>query len=236
MINDQTYGTRIKTHGSMTNSISQENNPKEIFYRYFTDADFDFLFHYFFKEPKFSIEEFWADEKRVEDFLKLLFLAGLLAKGMVELIKRNENLLPARIHDRLLLSLQESDYAHLNHFGGPTFQALVDGFELEKLTPFFEKKEINWAVFSIDLKNFFIRETAKKMVPNIYSRAGSKLIYLDKNGYDEDREEANKFLKKGELYTVDHVDIFKYSSTVYLKEFPEMGFNMVMFRNYYPSE
>jgi len=220
----------------MTPPNFKKDNPKELFFRYFTDSDFAQFSDHFFKDPECSADDFWEDEEAVDGFFKLLFLAGLMAKGMVDLHEKKRNFLPVRIHKGLLLSLNESEYSPLNEFGGPTFNALAEGFQLEQLNEFFVKKELDWASFAIDLENYFHWDKLKNLSLNIYSKKGAKLIYLDKNGYDTQREEANKFLKKGEIYTVDHVDIFKSTSTVFLKEFPGMGFNMVMFRNHYPTE
>jgi len=219
----------------MTYSISQENNPKELFFRFFTDSDFAQFSDHFFQDSDFSTEEFWEDEEAVEAFLKLILLAGLQAKGMIN-IEGSSNLLGVRLNEKFLGSLEEREFSELKEFGAPTFKSLVEGFKLKKLDSFFADKELDWALLFLDFKNYIIRNTVKEMPLNIYSRAGDKLIYLDKNGYKGEQEEAIKLLKKGEIYTVDHVDIFKYSSTVFLKEFPGTGFNMVMFRNHYPSE
>lgn len=59
---------------------------------------------------------------------------------------------------------------------------------------------------------------------------GQKVKYLAKNGYDSDREKANKFLKKGNKYTVLRTHVGRSSSTVTLKEFPNQRFNTVMFK------
>lgn len=64
---------------------------------------------------------------------------------------------------------------------------------------------------------------------NINAKPGTKVIYLGKNGYDSEREFANKFLKKEKEYTVSRIDIGNWSSLIYLDEIPGKGFNSVMF-------
>jgi hypothetical protein len=219
----------------MTNPISPQNDSKEVFFRYFTDSDFAQLSDHFFHDPELSAEDFWEDEEAVEAFFKLVLLAGLQAKGMIE-IEAASNLLGVRMNEKFLGSLHESEFSELNEFGDSTFKDLFEGFHLGELHSFFVEKQLNWALLFLDFKNYFIRHEVKDLPLNIYSREGDKLIFLDKNGDDGEREKAKKWLKKGEIYTVDHVDVFKYSTTVYLKEFPGKGFNMVMFRNYYPAE
>jgi len=67
---------------------------------------------------------------------------------------------------------------------------------------------------------------------NIETGRGQKVIYaFDKNGYDHDQEDARKYLKFGETYTVSHTDVHRSSSQVYLQEVPGRGFNTVMFAN-----
>lgn len=52
----------------------------------------------------------------------------------------------------------------------------------------------------------------------------TQVIYLNQHGWDEDREEANKYLKEGEIYTVLFAE-----HDYFLVEFPYLGFNSVMF-------
>ena len=58
---------------------------------------------------------------------------------------------------------------------------------------------------------------------------GRKVKYLNKNGYDHDRERANKFFKEGEILTVKEIYVDSWSSTVEFEEFPGKVFNTVMF-------
>lgn len=65
---------------------------------------------------------------------------------------------------------------------------------------------------------------------NIYAPPGSEVRYLDKNGYDIQRENAKKAgLVKGEIYIVSDIEVGRSSSVVFLEGFKD-GFNTVMFR------
>jgi hypothetical protein len=57
----------------------------------------------------------------------------------------------------------------------------------------------------------------------------TQVVYLDDHGWDEDREEANRYLKKGEIYTVLFAEQSSDYTDYYLLEFPYIGFNSVMF-------
>lgn len=74
------------------------------------------------------------------------------------------------------------------------------------------------------------------------TRIGDKVRYLNKSGYDGDREQANKYLKEGEEYEVCRpIRIGRSSSEVYLKGINSVSFlakkdflvpfNTVMFEN-----
>ncbi len=67
---------------------------------------------------------------------------------------------------------------------------------------------------------------------NIYAKPGDKVVFLDENGHDWQREEARKLMKKYRVYTVDHTDVGGFHTDVYLKEFPDEFFNAVMFDDY----
>jgi hypothetical protein len=57
----------------------------------------------------------------------------------------------------------------------------------------------------------------------------TQLIYLKQNGYDEDLEEANQYLKKGEVYTLLYAEESSDHTDFFLVEFPYIGFNSVLF-------
>lgn len=64
---------------------------------------------------------------------------------------------------------------------------------------------------------------------DIYSKEGTKVKYTGKGGYDHHKEHANKHLKIGDIYTIDHTDVHAWNTNVYLKEIPNEGFNSVHF-------
>ena len=66
---------------------------------------------------------------------------------------------------------------------------------------------------------------------DIYSRPGTKVVYLGENGYDSQRETANKILKVGQAYIVKNIDVGDSYSYVALEEVPNQTFNTVMFDN-----
>lgn len=72
---------------------------------------------------------------------------------------------------------------------------------------------------------------------NLLSKKGEKVIFLDENGYDTQREYAKKRgLVKEETYTVNNTRIGRFDSTVNLVEFPDDWFNTVMFDNLNPPK
>lgn len=64
----------------------------------------------------------------------------------------------------------------------------------------------------------------------IYAEPGSKVRYLNQNGYDTDRELANKILNTEQIYEVEYVKVGSWYSTVKLKYIEPM-FNTVMFED-----
>lgn len=65
---------------------------------------------------------------------------------------------------------------------------------------------------------------------DIYSPSGTKVIFDSLGGYPGDKEFAKKYLVLDNTYTVLFVDIGNFSSEVYLKEFPNIPFNTVLFK------
>jgi hypothetical protein len=61
------------------------------------------------------------------------------------------------------------------------------------------------------------------------SPEGRKVYFLDRGGYDIQREHANKFFKKGDELTVKEIYVGRSSSEVEFVEFPGHRFNTVMF-------
>lgn len=74
------------------------------------------------------------------------------------------------------------------------------------------------------------------MSMDIFSKEGAKVkgIFLNgelANGYDHDRIEAAKYIKQRRTYTVQKTDASSFHTSVYLKEFPGIPFNSVLFDN-----
>lgn len=60
---------------------------------------------------------------------------------------------------------------------------------------------------------------------------GRKVIYLNENGYDTEREVANKYFKENQMLTVSEIYVGRSSSTVEFVELPNYKFNTVMFED-----
>jgi hypothetical protein len=69
------------------------------------------------------------------------------------------------------------------------------------------------------------------MSMDIYSPEGTKVTFLDRNGTDFDRVEAEKILKVGQVYTIKSIEVYDWVSYVTLEEVPDKTFNSVMFDN-----
>ena len=65
---------------------------------------------------------------------------------------------------------------------------------------------------------------------NIYATPGTRVRYTGLNGYDADKEHANKYLVKGNIYTVRSIDISSWGSKVEFEEGPGLFFNTVHFK------
>lgn len=63
---------------------------------------------------------------------------------------------------------------------------------------------------------------------DIYAKPGTKVRFLNRNGYDRDLEYANEVLNTEDVYEVERVDIGGWSSSVYLVG-QKRPFNTVMF-------
>lgn len=66
---------------------------------------------------------------------------------------------------------------------------------------------------------------------NIYATKGDKVRFLNENGRESEREFAAKILTEGQVYTVDHTDVYGWHTDVYLQEIPGHYFNSVMFED-----
>lgn len=65
---------------------------------------------------------------------------------------------------------------------------------------------------------------------DIYSDPGTRIVYMGKNGWPGQTDDANKSLSIGGTYTVKHINIGGWNSSVELLEIPGKYFNTVMFR------
>ena len=66
----------------------------------------------------------------------------------------------------------------------------------------------------------------------LYAEKGHRVTVTEqsiKNGYDYDKEKAEKFLKVGKVYTLESMEVHNWSSTVKLQEVPNQEFNIVNF-------
>lgn len=63
------------------------------------------------------------------------------------------------------------------------------------------------------------------------SPQGRKVRFLNKNGYDMDREYAAKHFKEGQLLTVKEIYVGRSSSNVEFEDLPGKEFNTVMFED-----
>lgn len=61
------------------------------------------------------------------------------------------------------------------------------------------------------------------------SPEGRKVMFLNDNGYDSQREYANNFFTDGDILTVKEIYVGRSSSEVQFIEFPSKRFNTVMF-------
>lgn len=64
---------------------------------------------------------------------------------------------------------------------------------------------------------------------NIYSPAGTKVVYMDANGFDADLVHARLYLAKGDVLTVKRIQIDNWCSWVEFDEHPGKTFNTVHF-------
>lgn len=63
------------------------------------------------------------------------------------------------------------------------------------------------------------------------SPEGRRVAFLNGNGYDIDRELANRYFKEDDILTVKEIYVGRSSSDVEFKEFPNKRFNTVMFKD-----
>lgn len=67
---------------------------------------------------------------------------------------------------------------------------------------------------------------------DINTSIGSKVIFaFPDNGMGYERKAAIKCLKLNHEYTIERIDVGGWHTTIYLKEFPDIPFNSVHFKN-----
>lgn len=70
---------------------------------------------------------------------------------------------------------------------------------------------------------------------NIYGKEGSKIIITENtmnNGSELDKIQLKRHLEVGKVYTVKHIRVYSWYSTVMLKEVPFLEFNTINFEDY----
>ena len=65
---------------------------------------------------------------------------------------------------------------------------------------------------------------------NIYAKAGHKVKFLNKNGYDHEPKTASEVLNTETIYEVDYTEVGSWITYVKLKDIDGM-FNSVMFED-----
>lgn len=78
-------------------------------------------------------------------------------------------------------------------------------------------------------KASLLEEVDPFLTMRLCCQPGQKVRYTGINGTDGDIKFADSYLKAGEIYTVDYLDIGGWHSTVNLKEVPYKSFNTVHF-------
>ena len=67
------------------------------------------------------------------------------------------------------------------------------------------------------------------MSMDIYAKAGTKVTFAGRGGYDSDKKHANEYLIVGEQYTVSSTNVSNCRTDVFLIEVPRNPFNSVHF-------
>lgn len=76
----------------------------------------------------------------------------------------------------------------------------------------------------IDMYSFPIKRYKSDTSPE-----GRKVIFLNDNGYDIEREYANDLFEEGQVLTIKEIYVGRSSSEVEFIEYPDKRFNTVMF-------
>jgi hypothetical protein len=72
---------------------------------------------------------------------------------------------------------------------------------------------------------------------NIYAERGDKVVFINRNGHDYEPGDARDIgLVEGGVYSVERTEVGGWHTEVYLQEFPNQGFNSVMFEDFVEEE
>jgi hypothetical protein len=67
---------------------------------------------------------------------------------------------------------------------------------------------------------------------NIYAESGAKVRCVSLTaGYECDQKRAREYLELNQIYTVDYTEVYNWCTDVYLREFPMIAFNSVIFED-----
>ncbi len=67
---------------------------------------------------------------------------------------------------------------------------------------------------------------------NIYAQKGTEVVYVGTEGVhltEEQKNSAEKNLKKGYFYTIETTEVLAWETRVHLQEFPGIYFNSLVF-------
>lgn len=115
--------------------------------------------------------------------------------------------------------------------GGKNDVISIVGKYADKITPIIRERDKILSELPISESEEYIDETM-----DIYSSAGTKVRFLNKNGYDNERETAAKVFDTTTIYTVKNIEVHSSVSYVTLEEYPERSYNSVMFTEVIESE
>lgn len=83
------------------------------------------------------------------------------------------------------------------------------------------------------LKEFFRMNDGEERYLSKESPYGRKVEFLNRNGYEKQREDAQKYFHTGQILTVQEIYVGSSSSEVEFVEFPGKRFNTVMFADFH---
>ena len=105
-----------------------------------------------------------------------------------------------------------------------TLKQLIEEKKISITPPDFGSSETMSLIGGIDIYSFFDKRFKSDISPK-----GRKVKYLNKNGYDINREYANRYFNEGKILTIKEIWVGRSGSEVEFEEFPNKKFNTVMF-------